>query len=85
MTGQFVPATQYLKAQRARQVLAGRDGRRAGRGPRARGAGRPLETPPLDMREVTVNGVTQDVRLWITRCTAPINVTGHPVLAVPCG
>jgi aspartyl-tRNA(Asn)/glutamyl-tRNA(Gln) amidotransferase subunit A len=29
--------------------------------------------------------VTQDVRLWITRYTAPINVTGHPVLAVPCG
>jgi aspartyl-tRNA(Asn)/glutamyl-tRNA(Gln) amidotransferase subunit A len=85
MTGQFVPATQYLKAQRARQVLrAEMDAALAGVHALVAPAV-PLETPPLDMREVTVNGVTQDVRLWITRCTAPINVTGHPVLAVPCG
>jgi aspartyl-tRNA(Asn)/glutamyl-tRNA(Gln) amidotransferase subunit A len=34
---------------------------------------------------VTADGVTEDVRWWLVRCTRPINVTGHPALSVPCG
>jgi aspartyl-tRNA(Asn)/glutamyl-tRNA(Gln) amidotransferase subunit A len=85
LTGQFVLATQYLKAQRARQVLRAEVDAALARVHALIGPAAPLPAPPLDTREVTVGGVTQDVRLWITRCTAPINVTGHPVLAVPCG
>jgi aspartyl-tRNA(Asn)/glutamyl-tRNA(Gln) amidotransferase subunit A len=85
MTGQFVLATQYLKAQRARQVL------------RAEVDGvlatvdalliptTPIPAPRTDEREATVGGVTDDVRAWLTRCTRPINLTGHPALSVPCG
>jgi len=85
MTGQFLPATQYLKGQRARQVLRAEVDATLARVHALLAPAAPLPAPPLDMREVTVQGVTQDVRLWITRYTAPINVTGHPVLAVPCG
>jgi aspartyl-tRNA(Asn)/glutamyl-tRNA(Gln) amidotransferase subunit A len=85
MTGQFILATQYLKAQRARQLLRAEVDAALGRVDALIAPAAPLPAPPLDTREVTVGGVTQDVRLWITRCTAPINVTGHPVLAVPCG
>jgi aspartyl-tRNA(Asn)/glutamyl-tRNA(Gln) amidotransferase subunit A len=85
LTGQFVLATQYLKAQRARQVL------------RAEVDGvlrhvdalliptTPIPAPRVDEREVAVDGVTDDVRGWLTRCTRPINLTGHPALSVPCG
>ena len=85
MSGQFVLATQYIKAQRARQVLRAEVDAALARVDALIAPAAPLPAPPLDTREVTVGGVTQDVRLWITRCTAPINVTGHPVLAVPCG
>jgi aspartyl-tRNA(Asn)/glutamyl-tRNA(Gln) amidotransferase subunit A len=85
MTGQFITATQYLKAQRARRILRAEVDGALARVHALVAPTAPLETPPLDVHEVTVNGVTQDVRLWITRYTAPLNVTGHPVLAVPCG
>jgi aspartyl-tRNA(Asn)/glutamyl-tRNA(Gln) amidotransferase subunit A len=85
MTGQFLPATQYLKGQRARQVLRAEVDAVLARVQALLAPAAPLAAPPLDMREVAVEGVTQDVRLWITRYTAPFNVTGHPVLAVPCG
>ncbi|MBI4841017.1 MAG: amidase, partial [candidate division NC10 bacterium] len=45
----------------------------------------PIPAPPLDAREVTVDGVTEDARWWLIRCTRPINVTGHPAQSVPCG
>jgi aspartyl-tRNA(Asn)/glutamyl-tRNA(Gln) amidotransferase subunit A len=85
LTGQFVLATQYLKAQRARQVL------RAEVDGVLRGVDAllfpttPIPAPRLDEREVAVDGVTDDVRGWLTRCTRPINLTGHPALSVPCG
>jgi aspartyl-tRNA(Asn)/glutamyl-tRNA(Gln) amidotransferase subunit A len=85
LTGQFVLATQYLKAQRARQVL------------RAEVDGAltavdalllpttPIPAPRTDERDATVDGVREDVRAWLTRCTRPINLTGHPALSLPCG
>jgi aspartyl-tRNA(Asn)/glutamyl-tRNA(Gln) amidotransferase subunit A len=85
LTGQFVLATQYLKAQRARQVL------RAEVDGVLRGVDAllfpttPIPAPRLEEREVAVDGVTDDVRAWLTRCTRPINLTGHPALSVPCG
>ncbi|HWT84001.1 MAG TPA: amidase family protein, partial [Candidatus Methylomirabilis sp.] len=45
----------------------------------------PIPAQPVEAREATVDGVTEDVRWWLVRCTRPINVTGHPALSVPCG
>jgi len=83
--GQFVLATQYLKAQRARQVIRAEVDEVLGRVHALLLPTTPIPAPLLGAREVTVDGVTEDVRWWLIRCTRPINVTGHPALSVPCG
>jgi aspartyl-tRNA(Asn)/glutamyl-tRNA(Gln) amidotransferase subunit A len=83
--GQFVLATQYLKAQRARQVIRAEVDAVLGRVDALLLPTTPIPAPPLEAREATVDGLTEDVRWWLIRCTRPINVTGHPALSVPCG
>jgi aspartyl-tRNA(Asn)/glutamyl-tRNA(Gln) amidotransferase subunit A len=84
-TGQFVLAHQYLKAQRARQVIRAEVDAVLTRVDALLFPTTPIPAPRLDEREVTVDGVTEDARWWLIRCTRPINVTGHPALSVPCG
>jgi aspartyl-tRNA(Asn)/glutamyl-tRNA(Gln) amidotransferase subunit A len=83
--GQFVLATQYLKAQRARQVIRAEVDAVLGRVHALLLPTTPIPAPPLQAGEATVDGLTEDVRWWLIRCTRPINVTGHPALSVPCG
>jgi aspartyl-tRNA(Asn)/glutamyl-tRNA(Gln) amidotransferase subunit A len=85
LTGQFVLATQYLKAQRARQVLRAEVDAVLKDVDVLLFPTTPIPAPRIDEREVTVDGVRDDVRAWLTRCTRPINLTGHPALSVPCG
>jgi len=84
-SGQFVLATQYLKAQRARQVIRAEVDAALRQVDALLTPTTPIPAPPLEAREVTVDGLTEDVRWWLIRCTRPINVTGHPALSVPCG
>jgi len=85
VTGQFVLAHQYLKAQRARQVIRAEMDAALMRVDALLTPTTPIPAPRLEEREITVDGVTQDARWWLIRCTRPINVTGHPALSVPCG
>jgi aspartyl-tRNA(Asn)/glutamyl-tRNA(Gln) amidotransferase subunit A len=85
LTGQFVLATQYLKAQRARQVLRAEVDEALRNVDALVFPTTPVAAPRVDEREATVDGVREDVRAWLTRCTRPINLTGHPALSVPCG
>ena len=84
-TGQFVLATQYLKAQRARRAIRTEVDAALRRVDVFLTPTTPIAAPALDTGELTVDGHTEDVRGWLTRCTRPINVTGHPALSVPCG
>ncbi|MFI5340215.1 MAG: amidase [Candidatus Methylomirabilales bacterium] len=84
-SGQFVLATQYLKAQRARQVIRAEMDAALRQVHALFFPTTPIPAPPLEAHEVTVDGLTEDVRWWLVRCTRPINVTGHPALSVPCG
>ena len=85
VTGQFVLATQYLKAQRARRAIRAEVDAALTRVDAFLTPTTPIPAPLLDTRELTLDGHTEDVRGWLTRCTRPINVTGHPALSVPCG
>lgn len=84
-SGQFVLATQYLKAQRARQVIRAEVDAVLQRVDALLFPTTPIPAPPIEAGEVTVDGLTEDVRGWLIRCTRPINITGHPALSVPCG
>lgn len=83
--GQFILAKDYLKAQRARQVLRADVDAALQTADALLLPTTPVPAPPLTASEVTVEGVSEDVRGALTRCTRPINLTGHPSLAIPCG
>jgi aspartyl-tRNA(Asn)/glutamyl-tRNA(Gln) amidotransferase subunit A len=85
LTGQFVLATQYLKAQRARQVLRAEVDDVLRTVDALLFPTTPIPAPRTDERAAPVDGAREDVRVWLTRCTRPINLTGHPALSVPCG
>ncbi len=83
--GRFVLATQYLKAQRARQVIRAEMDAALQQVDALLVPSTPMPAPLLDARELTIEGVTQEVRWWLTRLNRPMNLTGHPALSVPCG
>jgi aspartyl-tRNA(Asn)/glutamyl-tRNA(Gln) amidotransferase subunit A len=85
LTGQFLLASQYLKAQRARQVIRAELDAALTRVDALLFPTTPIPAPRIEDRSVTVDGVTEDPRVWLTRCTRPINLTGHPALSLPCG
>lgn len=85
MTGQFVLATQYLKAQRARRIIRAEVDAALTRVDALLIPSTPIPAPRTDQREVTLDGSIEDARSWLTRCTRPINLTGHPALSIPCG
>ncbi len=85
LTGQFVLATQYLKAQRARRLVTAEVDSALSRADALLLPSTPLPAPRVTDQRVAVDGVADDVRAWLTRCTRPFNLTGHPVLSIPCG
>jgi aspartyl-tRNA(Asn)/glutamyl-tRNA(Gln) amidotransferase subunit A len=85
LAGQFVLATQYLKAQRARRVITAEVDAALARVDALLLPTTPLPAPGIGEQRVTLGDATEDVRGWLTRCTRPFNLTGHPVLSVPCG
>jgi len=85
LTGQFVLATQYLKAQRVRRVMQAAVDEALAQVDALLLPSTPLPAPRLTDEHVTLDGTTDHVRSWLTRCTRPFNLTGHPTLSVPCG
>ena len=83
--GRFVLATDYLQAQRARRkfrreyesVLSEVDALVA--------PAIPIPTARVGELEIEVDGQLENVRLATTRNIRALNLTGLPVLSVPCG
>jgi Asp-tRNA(Asn)/Glu-tRNA(Gln) amidotransferase A subunit family amidase len=85
LSGGFVLATHYLKAQRARRIIAAETDAALASADALLLPTTPCPAPRVSERTATVQGDTDDVRAWLTRCTRPFNLTGHPVLSIPCG
>jgi aspartyl-tRNA(Asn)/glutamyl-tRNA(Gln) amidotransferase subunit A len=83
--GEFIPATEYVHAQRVRSKAAA-DVRSALDGIDA------LLLPavamaayPIGQKTVDLGGYEEDVLSAMTRYTPLFNLTGHPALVLPCG
>ena len=83
--GRFVLATDYLDAQRARREFC----REFDAGLREVNAlvipAIPIPTARVGELEIEVGGKLENVRLATTRNIRALNLTGLPVLSVPCG
>jgi aspartyl-tRNA(Asn)/glutamyl-tRNA(Gln) amidotransferase subunit A len=83
--GEFIPATEYVHAQRVRSKVA-QDVHAALAGVDA------LLLPalamaayPIGQRTVDLGGYEEDVLSAMTRYTPLFNLSGHPALVLPCG
>jgi aspartyl-tRNA(Asn)/glutamyl-tRNA(Gln) amidotransferase subunit A len=84
-SGRHVLAGDYLRALSARdelrrQVEAALEGRDALVLPTL-----PIPAPPIGADTVVVDGTNQQVRATMLRNTQLFNLTGHPVISLPCG
>ncbi|MBI2153950.1 MAG: Asp-tRNA(Asn)/Glu-tRNA(Gln) amidotransferase subunit GatA [Candidatus Rokubacteria bacterium] len=83
--GAFVSATQYVKAQRARQLIRNEVDALLASHDVLIAPATPIVAPPVGQTEVVVEGERHDVRSSLIRLTRPFNLSGHPACAVPCG
>ncbi|MHB1414899.1 MAG: amidase, partial [Chloroflexota bacterium] len=78
-------ATQYVNAQRGRNIIR-RDFEEAlGRVDAIVTPTMPTVAAPIGAEKVTIKGETIEVRSAYNRFTSPINLTGLPAISVPCG
>ena len=81
----YVPAEDYLRAQKGRSVLraevdAALSGRQALLLPTL-----PIVAPRLGVPTVNLGGSTESVRNVTLRLTQLFDLTGHPAISLPCG
>jgi aspartyl-tRNA(Asn)/glutamyl-tRNA(Gln) amidotransferase subunit A len=83
--GLLIPATDYLDAQRVREMLA-RDFEKIWKSLDCLiSPATAIAAPKIGEGTVRINGFDEDVRIASTRLTRPFNVLGWPALAMPCG
>ena len=83
--GEFIPATEYVHAQRVRNKAAA-DVRAALDGVDALVLpGVAMAAYPIGQKTVDLGGYEEDVLSAMTRYTPLFNLTGHPALVLPCG
>jgi aspartyl-tRNA(Asn)/glutamyl-tRNA(Gln) amidotransferase subunit A len=83
--GQFLTATQYLRAQRARTLIVREAGALLGHYAALVSPTVPVVAPAIDQTVVTLGGRPGDARGALTRFVRLINLVGLPAITVPCG
>ncbi len=83
--GCFVLAADYLDAQRARRQFCRAFGASMREAAVVVAPAVPIPTARIGELEVDLNGRRENVRLATTRNIRALNLTGLPVLSVPCG
>ncbi len=85
LAGRFLSATDYLKGQRARQLIRAEVDDVLQRVDCLLAPTLPIPAPPLTTAEVQIGGRTETTRVALTLFTRLFNVSGHPVVCLPCG
>ena len=83
--GRFVLATDYLRAQRARRKFCRQYESALNEVDALVAPAIPIPTARVGELEIEVDGHLENVRLATTRNIRALNLTGLPVLSVPCG
>jgi aspartyl-tRNA(Asn)/glutamyl-tRNA(Gln) amidotransferase subunit A len=83
--GRLLPATDYVNAQRLRRLFQREFAEVWKKADVVLTPTTPNPAPRIGQTEVSLGGVSEDVRLASTRLVRGINVLGLPALAIPCG
>lgn len=85
LVGGFLSATDYLKGQRARQLLRADVSTSLRRADCLLVPSIPIPAPAVADTEVRINDQPVAPRWALSMFTSLFNVTGHPAIAIPCG
>jgi aspartyl-tRNA(Asn)/glutamyl-tRNA(Gln) amidotransferase subunit A len=83
--GGFVRGADYVQGQRARQLIRQEVDDTLQRVDSLLVPTLPIPAPPVTATEVQLGERTETVRVALTMFTRPFNLSGHPVVCVPCG
>ena len=83
--GRFIRASEYLNAQRRRRALIDAFNELLGSVDAIVTPTIPVPPAKIGQNTLTVAGVEQNVRIATTRNARALNLTGLPLLSVPCG
>ena len=83
--GALIPATDYIKAQRARTVYNERMAEAFQRFDALIAPTCPVGAPKLGERTMRVGDVAEPTLALLSRLTRPFNVSGVPTVSLPCG
>ncbi len=85
LQGAFLPATEYIHAQRVRQKLALAYAAVMERVDVIAMPVVPFPAWPIGAEEVTIGNVRENLMAGLTRYCPPFNITGQPAIALPAG
>ena len=85
LQGALTPATDYIKAQRARTVFNRQVADAMTRFDLLLAPTAPVTAPRIDETTVEIGGVDMPVLALLPRLTRAFNICGVPVVSVPCG
>lgn len=85
LQGAFLPATEYVRAQRVRQKIALAYREIMSTVDVVAMPVVPFPAWPVGASTVTIDGVEEGLMPGLTRYCPPFNITGQPAVAIPCG